>query len=212
MEQLSDEKDKHDRIHISKLFQAPTGKEGLRWLEQGNERQRELADALHRSGIMNRLALYHPSIAGTFPIGIDIPGSDIDVLCEVEDHALFLRICTSAYRHLDGFEAYRRHVEGEERSVIRFLWEEIPIELFGQGRPPALQNGCRHMIVERRLLALDETSAAESIRALKREGLKTEPAFARFYKLSGNPYEVLYRLAEAEEQELRGIILKRQEN
>lgn len=68
------------------------------------------------------------------------------------------------------------------------------------------------MIVERRLLALDETSAAESIRALKREGLKTEPAFAHFYKLSGNPYEVLYRLAEAEEQELRRIILKRQKN
>lgn len=65
------------------------------------------------------------------------------------------------------------------------------------------------MIVERRLLALDEISAVESIRTLKREGLKTEPAFARFYKLSGNPYEVLYRLAEANEHELHQIILKR---
>lgn len=115
MAQLPDEKDKHNRIHISSLFHAPTGEEGLRWLEQGNEHQQELADALHRSGMLTRLALYHPSIAGTFPIGIDIPGSDIDVLCEVDDHAHFLPVCTSTYGHLDGFEAYQRHVEGEER-------------------------------------------------------------------------------------------------
>jgi len=195
---------------ISTLFHAPTGGEGLRWLEQGDERQQGLAASLHRSGLLERLAVYHPSIAGTFPIGIDIPGSDMDVLCEVYDHEEFLRICASRYGHLDRFEADRRSVGGEVRSVVRFLWEQIPIELFGQGRPPALQNGCRHMIAERRLLALDEPSAAESIRTLKQEGFKTEPAFAFFYNLPGNPYEVLYRLAEADEQELRQIILKRQ--
>ena len=197
---------------ISTLFHAPTGGEGLRWLEQGDKRQRGLAASLHRSSLLERLALYRPSIAGTFPIGIDIPGSDLDVLCEVHNHEEFLRICASRYGHLDGFEADRRSAEGEERSVVRFLWEQIPIELFGQGRPPALQNGCRHMLVERRLLALDEPSVAESIRTLKQAGLKTEPAFASFYKLPGNPYEVMYRLAEADEQELRRIVLKRQIN
>lgn len=199
-----------DNNDLSALFDAPTGEEGLRWLEQGNVQQRRLADSLHRSGLLDRFSLYHPSVAGTFPIGIDIPGSDIDVLCEVHDPDVFLRIGISEYGHLDGFEAYRRNVQGEERSIIRFLWEQIPIELFGQGRPPARQNGCRHMIVERRLLALDEPSAAESIRALKREGMKTEPAFARLYNLSGNPYDVLDRLVEADEQELRQILLKRQ--
>lgn len=206
----SDEIDSNKRI--SALFNTPTGEEGLRWLEQGDERQQGLADSLYRSGLLDRLAFYHPSIAGTFPIGIDLPESDMDVLFEVYDHEKFLQICTGEYGRLEGFEAYRRSVEGEERTVVRFLWEQIPVELFGQGRPPALQNGCRHMIVERRLLALDEPSAAEAIRKLKREGLKTEPAFAHFYNLPGNPYEVLYRLVEADEQQLRQIIRQRPSN
>ena len=62
------------------------------------------------------------------------------------------------------------------------------------------------MIAEARLLSLAGESAKQAIRALKKQGIKTEPAFARYFGLLGDPYETLYALADASEAKLRDIV------
>ena len=191
---------------MDKRSLSPNGQEGLRWLEEGDSRQREIARQLQSSGILTKLADYSPSVAGTFPIGLDIPGSDIDLLCEVYDHRAFMEQMQVLFGEEPDFYTEQGRMNGEAYSTVRFRLGELPIELFGQGRPVSEQNGCRHMIAEYRLLAGDQPSALEDIRALKLSGMKTEPAFAEYYGLLGNPYEVLYELSTSAEQELRQIV------
>ncbi|MCQ4085250.1 DUF4269 domain-containing protein [Saccharibacillus sp. JS10] len=196
--------------HFSDLVDPPTGEEGLRWLEQGSEEQQRIAKLLHDSIILVQLAAYSPSIAGTFPIGLNIPGSDIDILCEVPDFDEFLETCQTLFGEFEKFMTLHSNTEdGEACVIVRFTLQGIPIELFGQNKPVHDQNGCRHMIAERRLLALDVPAATEKIRQLKIEGLKTEPAFALFYGLIADPYNELYRLSEAPIGELKLIIAER---
>ena len=59
----------------------------------------------------------------------------------------------------------------------------------GVDKPTDEQNAYHHMLVEARLLELGEEEFREEIISLKREGIKTEPAFCRAQGVEGNPYE-----------------------
>ena len=52
------------------------------------------------------------------------------------------------------------------------------------------------MVVEARLLELGGDPARQAIRRLKQSGLKTEPAFARYFQLEGDAYQVDLRLID----------------
>ena len=80
--------------------------------------------------------------------------------------------------------------------------------MFAQDVPVAGQFACLHLLVEDRLLRLASEAAREAIRQLKRDGLKTEPAFAHYFGLAGDPYEELARLAWAKEDELREVVCR----
>ena len=70
------------------------------------------------------------------------------------------------------------------------------VELFGQPCPVQRQRACRHLIAEARLLALGGAEARDAIRKRKRSGMKTEPAFADYFRLEGDPYDVLEALSD----------------
>jgi Domain of unknown function (DUF4269) len=63
------------------------------------------------------------------------------------------------------------------------------------------------MIVEARLLEMGGQDARRAIRQMKNAGLKTEPAFACYFKIKGDPYEALLELSSLSEEELRKFIL-----
>jgi hypothetical protein len=50
------------------------------------------------------------------------------------------------------------------------------------------------MLAEAHLLAGAGPEAKEAVRALKRAGMKTEPAFAQVFGLTGGAYEALYKI------------------
>jgi hypothetical protein len=50
------------------------------------------------------------------------------------------------------------------------------------------------MIIEHRVLIEKGEKFRQEIIKLKRQGLKTEPAFAKLLGLDGNPYEALLKL------------------
>lgn len=150
---------------------------------------------LNAIGIYSVLSLYDPLFVGTLPIDVDIPGSDIDVICEVSDHTAFARRLVENYGDQPAFEVILP-AEDKDYTVCRFSCLTFDIEIYGEDRPVRAQNAWRHMEAERKLLLVGGESARQAIRSLKRSGLKTEPAFAEHFGIDGDPYEALLEVAD----------------
>jgi hypothetical protein len=171
-------------------------------LAHGNARQQRAFRALQELDIFNVLGDYAPLLAGTIPLDIDIEQSDLDIICEVHELAAFESAAQDAFGAHDDFRIERTIVKGKPTVFARFAFDSFPIEIFGQPRPVVEQNAYRHMVIETRLLTIGGEDARREIRLLKLEGLKTEPAFARYFKLEGDPYEALLQSSSLSEQEL----------
>jgi diadenosine tetraphosphate (Ap4A) HIT family hydrolase len=165
------------------------------------DRLHRAQDLLRRAGVLEVLAAYTPVIAGTVPLGIDTEGSDLDVLCEANNAEAFVRDAL-AFAALPGFALHRKGDADPPAVVCRFSVEGMPVEVFAQARPVRAQRAHRHLVAERRLLEAAGEGAAEEIRRLKRRGVKTEPAFAEYFALPGDPCETLLAVAEWSDAEL----------
>jgi hypothetical protein len=149
--------------------------------------------AIDRLRILDVLRDCDPHVAGTLPLGIDIPGSDIDILCNAANADAFTQIVWSAFGEQAGFSI--RQWIGEERPVIAsFEAHGWAFELFGHPSPVPLQRGWRHFEVERRLLALGGGPFRHAVMERRRQGAKTEPAFAGSLRLEGDPYAALLEI------------------
>jgi hypothetical protein len=173
------------------------------YLLNGNERQKAAYHALKKLRIFEELAEHSPVLVGTIPIAIDIESSDLDILLEAQDlQALGERLETLYHPREAHF--------GEQSSLAYYVAklgaEGFEIEFFAQCRPTSQQNGYRHMLIEARLLALAGEKAHVAIRKMKAEGMKTEPAFAQYFGLAGNPYETLLKLEAWDDANLRKLL------
>jgi hypothetical protein len=54
------------------------------YLKDGNERQKKAYEVLTKYRIFEKLKDYSPILAGTVPIEIDINGSDLDIILDVD--------------------------------------------------------------------------------------------------------------------------------
>ncbi|UOE36180.1 DUF4269 domain-containing protein [Hymenobacter monticola] len=144
-------------------------------------------------------------LAGTIPLNIDIAGSDLDVLCEVvpADTQRFTELLQKHYGHRAGFRLKRPVINGEASIVCNFRYRNQEIEVFGQAVPTARQNGFRHLLVEAAVLEAGGKAWRRAVRQLKKQGMKTEPAFANLLRLSGDPYVALLELEGKSIAELR---------
>ncbi|MEZ4448730.1 MAG: DUF4269 domain-containing protein [Nannocystaceae bacterium] len=177
----------------------------LERLRLGAPRQRQAYAALQALAIFDRLADFRPALAGTLPLPIYTDASDLDVLCEVHDPDAFLA-AASAYRDADDFAVARLSVRGVPSILVRFTAAGFDVELFGQPIPVVAQHGWRHLQIEARVLDLAGAPAIDAITRWKREGLKTEPAFARWLGLPGDdPYLALLELEGLGDDELRAL-------
>lgn len=175
-------------------------------LKSGTALQHEVYELLCRHRFMDILHAYHPILAGTVPLDIQVPGSDLDLICEVHDFETFRMEADTHFGHYPGYAVYEREVDGVPRIKVNFHCENWPIELFGQSVPTTQQNGYRHMMIEARLLSLYGESFKQAIIQLKQNGLKTEPAFARLLHLEGDPYDELLRLEDKTDVELLELL------
>jgi hypothetical protein len=184
---------------------------GLPWqdvsyLLNGNERQRRAYRALHSLGVFDVLTDHTPVLVGTIPIGVDVEDSDLDVVCHAPDLDRFSRLLIMAYGRSDRFRIKEKPVKGITSVVASFYYAGFRIEIFGQPVEVSEQHAYQHMVVEDRLLSIGGSAAREEIRRLKRDGVKTEPAFARYFGLAGDPYEMLLELSRLEMRELASVI------
>jgi hypothetical protein len=172
------------------------------YLQRGNVRQRAAFHALESLNVFQILGNYRPVLVGTIPIDVDITGSDLDVICEACDLDAFERAC----RQFEGYQCFRikrKQIKGVPSVVANLFHSGFRVQIFGQPQPVTEQHAYRHMLVEARLLEFGGERARAEIRRLKQEGCRTEPAFACYFNLEGNPFEVLLALSHLDEPALR---------
>ncbi|MFB9328359.1 DUF4269 domain-containing protein [Paenibacillus aurantiacus] len=167
----------------------------IEYLRAGTARQIDTYGAITRLGILERLSDYRPVLCGTIPIGIDIEDSDLDIIMEVHDAERFLAIVCREYGHLSDFKTAQLKVRDVPTVTANFRYDGFEFELFGQPVQVKAQHAYRHMMIEHLLLAA-RPGLKETILQLKRQGMKTEPAFALALGLAGDPYEALLRYGE----------------
>ncbi len=181
-------------------------------METGSDTQR-LAARVFRELLadLETVSMGPPGLAGTIPLGLNLPDSDLDIVLEIEEpHAARDRLGDAFDREAD----FRMHIREQDQAVVcAFTREGLPVEIFGRAEPVETQPAYRHMIVEERLLDLAGPRAREAILRMKADGIKTEPAFARCFGLAGDPYAVLYDLydlyglvGDASADELRALV------
>lgn len=163
--------------------------ETLAYLQTGTPRQQEAYRVLTQYQVLEKLSGYDPLLVGTIPLNIDIESSDLDVICYWQDQQEFIDTVRDSFSSLKDF----RIREKREIVVATFRLNTFDIEVFGQNLPTRQQLGYRHMLVEDQLLRQYGEDFRQQIIALKRQGYKTEPAFGKLLKLTGDPYEQLLR-------------------
>lgn len=176
----------------------------LDYLAHGNPRQRS-AHALLTAGVWDELAAQCSDMAlvSTLAIGLDRPGSDLDILCQHPDPAAFaatfaeqgwqaspkgdnIWLLERTFSCLDQHCAVSGCVESEAS------W---PMELYVTPAPIETLNGWRHLTLMAALLErFGDAFYREVLRLRLEEGLKGEAAMCRLLGLAGDPYEALLTL------------------
>jgi hypothetical protein len=178
----------------------------ISYLKRGNHRQRQAYTALHSLGCFDRLAEYTPVLVGTVPLSIDIFDSDLDILCFARDLPVFTERVRALFGGKTNFQLKTKPLHGVPSVIVRFEHAGFPIELISQAIPVEHQNGYRHLIIESRLLQIGGDEMAETIRQIKQTGLKTEPAFAQYLHLEGDPYQALLEMGALDDEALKEVI------
>ncbi|EKP0246846.1 DUF4269 domain-containing protein [Aeromonas veronii] len=176
----------------------------LDYLAHGNPRQRS-AHALLTAGVWDELSAQCADMAlvSTLAIGLDRPGSDLDILCQHPNPAAFAAIFAE-----QGWQASAKDeniwllertfacleqscaVSGCDQSDASW-----PLELYVTPAPIETLNGWRHLTMMAALLErFGDAFYREVLRLRLEEGLKGEAAMCRLLGLAGDPYAALLTL------------------
>jgi hypothetical protein len=178
------------------------------YLLDGNERQKRAYVAISEIGILTKLEKFNPTLAGTLPLDIDTASSDLDIICESSNLKEFESTIKFHYENLKAFKSYTSKIREIPSFIASFKANDFTFEIFCQSVAVEKQYAFIHLNIEARLLSLSGPLARESIRRLKLQGIKTEPAFAIHFKIQGDPYVELAKLADCTDQQLQWMIDK----
>lgn len=174
----------------------------LETMARGNERQKKAYEALRALELFDKLKAYTPVLAGTVPIDVDLPSSDLDVICSAPNLENFAKELQTLYGAQEGFDLHHKLFRSQPAVVARFKAGGFVIEIFAQGSSVFTQPAVIHMLIEARLLAFAAPAAKEKIRLLKQTGMKTEPAFAETFDIKGDAFEELLKIAHMPDHEI----------
>lgn len=166
----------------------------INYLTTGNPRQQSAYTTLTRYRVLEILSGYQALLVGTIPINIDIESSDLDVICNAPNTTYFKVDVTVKFGMHKNFSIREAQINKQAVVVANFWLDEWEIEIYAQATPTMQQNGYRHMLAEYRLLQQRGEAFRQQIIALKKQGYKTEPAFAKALNLPGDAYQALLNL------------------
>lgn len=163
----------------------------LCYMETGNPRQQKAFRVLTDHTILDCISDFDPLLVGTIPIAIDLPSSDLDIICCWTDKIGFRNVLIAAFSHHEKFRVTETIIADIPTVLCHFILDGFEIEIFGQPIPTRKQSGYRHMLIEHRLLQENGVGFRQQVILLKAAGYKTEPAFALLLGLTGDPYTAL---------------------
>lgn len=164
----------------------------ISYLKNGNERQKKAYQVLTGNNVLEKLNRFAPILVGTIPINIAIESSDLDIICDVNDEEEFITTLENHFQNEKGFVISKNQNFHAVKS--NFLIEDFEIEIFGQNIPTQQQNAYRHMLIEHKILLEKGEEFRLQVIELKKQGFKTEPAFAKLLGLEGDAYEELLKV------------------
>ncbi|MCX3265892.1 DUF4269 domain-containing protein [Pedobacter agri] len=164
----------------------------IAYLENGNERQKNAYQVLTENAILEKLNRFTPILVGTIPINIDIESSDLDIICYAPNQENFIQSLNYNFGKENQFIISKNTTFNSVKA--NFFTADFEIEIFGQDIPTQQQNAYRHMLIEYKILLEKGENFRLQVIELKRQGYKTEPAFAKLLGLQGDPYEELLEL------------------
>ena len=160
--------------------------DNIEYLKSGTERQKQAYSVLTENEVLQKLKPFSPILVGTIPINIDIESSDLDIICYWTDKNEFIFSLRKIFGSEKDFKI--RENQSHNSVVANFVLQDFEIEIFGQDIPVKEQFAYRHLIIENDLLIEKGNNFRKQIINLKKQGYKTEPAFAVALGLTGNPY------------------------
>jgi hypothetical protein len=171
-----------------------TNFKNIDYLKSGNKRQKEAYLLLKTLKIFESLKKYNPILVGTIPIEIDIPESDLDIICQFEDQDEFSQRLVEIFGKNESFSLNSKYFNGILSIIAKFDAANFKIEIFGQNIPTEHQNAYKHMLIENKVLLEKGEEFKAAIVNLKQKGLKTEAAFSELLGLAGDPYKALLNI------------------
>lgn len=169
------------------------------YLREGEGKQAESYRILSEYRIFEILKPYNPVLVGTIPIQIDVEGSDLDIICQVEDFSEFRVLVAESFGEYDDFKI---SYSDDPLMVVNFFIDNMELEIFATPHPYHQNNAYRHMLVEDRVLRLLGNVFRDEIIRLKKSGVKTEPAFAYLLGLQEDPYISLLEIESLSDQQI----------
>ncbi len=176
----------------------------ISYLKKGNKKQQKSYEILKKINIFKILKDYQPILVGTIPIEIDIDKSDLDIICKVDNFNDFRNLLINNFDKYNNFKII--YNEDSTAIICNFDVEDMEIEIYSTKEDTDKLASYRHMIIEDRLLHLGGHKFRDNIINLKKQGLKTEPAFAKVLKLEGNPYYALLLIENYSNEDLIKLI------
>lgn len=184
---------------LAAVFPSARGQSGADWrridyLALGNDRQRSAHALLAERGLWAALQTICQDVAlvSTLTIGLDRPGSDLDVICQHPDPAsLATRLAAQGWHGRDK----GRDIWLLEQHLIGPDGQSWPIELYVTPRPIESLHGWRHLSLMAALLEHLGIDFYRAVLALRlAQGLKGEAAICQLLALPGDPYQGLLAL------------------
>ncbi|MFQ2918704.1 DUF4269 domain-containing protein [Aeromonas allosaccharophila] len=180
----------------------------LDYLAHGNPRQRS-AHALLTACVWDALAAQCSDMAlvSTLAIGLDRPGSDLDILCQHPNPAAFAATFAE--------QGWQASAKGENIWLLERVFPCLdqhsvdssadsgcdnriaswPLELYVTPAPIETLNGWRHLTLMAALLQrFGDAFYREVLHLRLEQGLKGEAAMCRLLGLAGDPYAALLTL------------------
>ncbi len=178
----------------------------ISYLKNGTVRQKAVFDAIHTLQILERLKSYSPVLVSTICIDIDIPESDLDVVCTTPSLIEFEAVLKKLFGSLPRFCLRSAHDDTTPHSLCNFESTGFVWEIYGSPLPVKSQRAYRHLVQASRVINIGGIAVKETLRALKLKGLKTEPAVAEVLDLKGDPYEAVLKLEKKSDSEIRKLL------
>lgn len=178
----------------------------LSYLMNGTPSQQRAYETLSSLDVMFLLRRCKPLLAGTVPLDLDMPGSDLDIICSCPDLPALAAFLKKHFGRRPGFKMKKGIFQSTPTLVAFFETDTFPIQIFTQPTAVQKQRAVRHLLIEKRLLQLVGMKLRLAVRHWKAQGVKTEPAFARYFGVTEDPYLTLQKWSYYSDDQLREII------